>query len=239
MSMTEPTAEPGLGLDRLRDPDAPVRPRTAYVGRLEIQWDPRILEPRPWVAEQSRWGAVLLTDLPPGPVLELCCGAGHIGLLAVAGTHRELVCVDVDPVATTYTEANARRNGLAEQVSTRTETIADAAEHPPAYALVIADPPWVASAETGQFPEDPLRTIDGGADGSALAVDCVRTAARVLAPGGALLLQVGDEAQLDGPVAAAGHEHGLVEVERRRYERGVLALLRRPGELGDRAEHAG
>ena len=73
---------------------------------------------------------------------------------------------------------------------------------------------------------DPLRAIDGGADGSALAVDCVRTAGRVLAPGGALVLQVGTEAQLDGPVAAAGREHGLVEVERRVFERGVLALLR-------------
>ena len=52
----------------------------------------------------------------------------------------------------------------------------------------------------------------------------------MLAPGGAMVLQVGDEAQLDGPVAAAGAEHGLVEVERRVYERGVLALLRRPGD---------
>ena len=221
MAMTEPTTTGHEPVD-----DREVRPRTAYVGRLEIQWDPRILEPRPWTAEQSRWAASLLTDLPQGPVLELCAGAGHIGLLAVAGTRRELVCVDIDPVATEYAAANARRNGLAAQVSTRTESIADAAEHPTSYSLVLADPPWVASAETGRFPEDPLRAIDGGADGSALAVDCVRTAGRVLAPGGALVLQVGTEAQLDGPVAAAGREHGLVEVERRVFERGVLALLR-------------
>ncbi len=243
MAMTEPTSigpsvtgwqetdgvEPGLGLGE----DAPVRPRTAFVGRLEIQWDPRILEPRPWVAEQSRWAALLLADLPPGPVLELCSGAGHIGLLAVAGTRRELVCVDVDPVASRYAAANARRNGLADQVTVRTETIADAAEHPTPYSLVLADPPWVSSHEVTRFPEDPVRAIDGGVDGSALAVECVRTAARVLTPGGALLLQVGNEAQLDGPVAAAGAEHGLVEVERRAYERGVLALLRQPGDAGD------
>ena len=244
MAMTEPTTT-GLAAPATLGPvegpegpegpeglgeDAPVRPRTAFVGRLEIQWDPRILEPRPWVAEQSRWAALLLTDLPPGPVLELCSGAGHIGLLAVAGTRRELVCVDVDPVASRYAADNARRNGLADQVSVRTETIADAAEHPTAYSLVLADPPWVSSHEVTRFPEDPVRAIDGGADGSALAVDCVRTAGRVLAPGGALVLQVGDEAQLDGPVAAAGAEHGLVEVERRVYERGVLALLRRPGD---------
>ena len=61
MSISDPLVEPRAPLDH--------QPRTAFVGRLEIQWDPRVLEPRPWVAEQSRWAALLLTELPPGPVL--------------------------------------------------------------------------------------------------------------------------------------------------------------------------
>lgn len=197
--------------------------RTAYVGRMEIRWDPRILEPRPWTADQSRWAARLLTELPAGPVLELCCGAGHIGLLAVCGTRRGLVCVDIDPVATTYAEENALRNGVT-GVEVRTQTIEDAAADTQRYVLVLADPPWVPSAKTGRFPEDPVRAIDGGADGTDLALMCARTAASVLLPEGLLLLQVGTGEQAD---AVAGAGTGLVEVERRACPGGVLVLLSR------------
>lgn len=198
--------------------------RTSFVGRLEIRWDPRILEPRPWTVEQSRWAARLLTELPEGPVLELCSGAGHIGLATVCGSRRQLVCVDVDPVATTYAEQNAARNGLAGTVVARTGTIQDTAADTERYVLVIADPPWVPSAETGRFPEDPLRAIDGGEAGTDLAVACARTAAAVLVPEGLLLLQVGSEDQVDAVVAASP---GLVEVERRICSGGVLVLLGR------------
>lgn len=199
--------------------------RTAYVGRLEIRWDARVLEPRPWTADQSRWAARLLTALPAGPVLELCCGAGHIGLLAVCGSRRRLVCVDVDPVATSYAEENAARNGIRD-VEVRTQTIQDTAADPERYALVLADPPWVSSADVGRFPQDPLRAIDGGPDGTDLALACARTAAAVLLPEGLLLLQVGTEAQADAVGAA---ETGLVEVDRRVCAGGVLQLLGRAG----------
>lgn len=200
--------------------------RTAYVGRMEIRWDHRILEPRPWTAAQSRWAARLLTELPEGPVLELCSGAGHIGLLTVCGSRRRLVCVDVDPVATAYAEQNAARNGVT-GVEVRTQGVEDAARDAQRYVLVIADPPWVPSAETGRFSEDPLRAIDGGADGTDLALACARTAAAVLEPGGLLLLQLGTGAQVDAVSAAVSP--GLLEVERRTCEGGVLVLLRSAG----------
>lgn len=200
--------------------------RTAYVGRLEIRWDPRILEPRPWTVEQSRWAARLLADLPDGPVLELCSGAGHIGLVAVCGSRRRLVCVDADPVATAYAEQNATRNGLTGTVTVRTATVQETASDPERYVLVIADPPWVPSAETGRFPDDPLCAIDGGVAGIDLALECGRTAEAVLAPEGLLLLQLGAEDQVDAVVAASP---GLSEVERRVCSGGVLVLLRRAG----------
>ena len=66
-------------------------------GGLSIRYDERVLEPRPWTTSQSRWAAELLRDTPPGPLLELCAGAGHIGLLAVAYQPRDLVMVDISP----------------------------------------------------------------------------------------------------------------------------------------------
>lgn len=216
---------PAAGGHDLLDVDPGDR-RTAFVGRLEIAWDPRILEPRPWTADQSRWAARLLTTLPPGPVLELCSGAGHIGLLTVAGTRRELVCVDREPVATAYAADNAARNGIGQQVHARTATIEQVAEEPTRYALVIADPPWVPSAGVDRFPEDPPGAIDGGPDGTDLAVACVRTAARVLLPGGALVLQLGTAEQATGAVADAAAAHGLTVDEVRPCLGGVLVLLR-------------
>ena len=43
---------------------------------LAITWDSRVLAPRAWTMEQSRWAAELAQDVPVGPILELCCGAG-------------------------------------------------------------------------------------------------------------------------------------------------------------------
>ena len=63
-------------------------------GGLRIEYDARVLAPRAWTAAQSRWAAELIRTAPPGPVLELCAGAGHIGLLAVTLAPRPLVCVD-------------------------------------------------------------------------------------------------------------------------------------------------
>ena len=118
------------------------------------------------------------------------------------------------------------RNGVT-GVEVRTQGVEDAARDARRYVLVIADPPWVPSAETGRFPEDPLRAIDGGADGTDLALACARTAAAVLEPGGLLLLQLGTGAQVDAVVTAVAPT--LLEVERRTCEGGVLVLLSRRG----------
>jgi hypothetical protein len=61
---------------------------------LLIEYDDRVLVPRPWTAEQSRWAARLIRTGPPGPVLELCAAAGQIGLLAATLSPRPLVSVD-------------------------------------------------------------------------------------------------------------------------------------------------
>ena len=134
-------------------------------GGLDIAFDDRVLRPRTWTTAQSWWAASLLPDLVEGDVLELCCGAGHIGLLAVAESTRRLVCVDVNPAAADYTRRNAEAAGLEDQVTVREGLIAESLQPGERFAMVIADPPWVPRAETERFPEDPLVAIDGGDDG--------------------------------------------------------------------------
>jgi len=190
---------------------------------LHIEYDERVLQPRPWTAEQSRWAAELIKEAPPGPVLELCSGAGHIGLLAVTLAPRSLVCVDVDPTACHYLRRNAERAGI--RVDVREGDMTEVLDPDEEFAVVIADPPWVSSDDVIRFPEDPRTAIDGGADGLDLVRTCLQVVDRHLAPAGSALLQVGPE-QVDA-VSSLAVASRLRVADVRRYERGALLLLGR------------
>lgn len=201
---------------------------TLAFGPLTIAFDDRVLRPREWTAAQSEWAAELMRTAPDGPVLELCAGAGHIGLLAVSGSDRQLVCVDASAVACDFARDNARDAGMADRVEVREARLETALADDEVYPVVIADPPWVPRAETGRFPEDPLSAIDGGDDGLDVARACLRVIAEHLAPGGSAVLQLGTVAQ----ATALAHEEcfsdgTLTMSELRQHDRGVLARIDR------------
>lgn len=201
--------------------------QTVEIGPLRIRYDDRVLRPRPWTAAQSAWGADLLRSGPEGPVLELCAGAGHIGLVTLAHEPRPLVAVDLNPVACELTLRNAATAGLSELVEVREGAIDAVLRPEERFALVLADPPWVPSADTGRFPEDPLLAIDGGDDGLAVAWACVAAAAAHLVAGGSALLQLGTTAQAARiGERLASYDLRLAEV--RQYDGGVVARLLRP-----------
>ena len=204
-------------------------PKETTFGGLTIEYDDDVIEPRSWTTAQSHWAADLLRTTPEGPLLELCSGAGHIGLLAVTLAPRPLVQVDLNPVACANARANATAAKPAEEVRVvegRMDSVLDPAER---FVGVIADPPWVPSGDTPRFPEDPLLAIDGGPQGLDLARDCVEVAARHLADGGWMLLQIGPEEQVEALQAwLAEPTTPRFEVQEiRPYgDRGVLVLLR-------------
>lgn len=202
---------------------------TMAFGPLTIHFDDRVLRPRPWTAMQSAWAAELLSTAPEGPVLELCAGAGHIGLLAVHGLDRHLVMVDLNPVACEFARANAA--ATSSSVEVREGSMDEVVETHETFALVIADPPWVTSDRTAEFPEDPLIAIDGGVDGMSIAWMCLDVVSRHLDQDGAALLQLGDQRQVDRLGAHLADRPGLrlVPVEVRAHEdRGVVVRLVRP-----------
>lgn len=194
-------------------------------GQLRIGYDRRLLTPRPWTVAQSDWAHELLGGAGPGDVLELCSGAGHIGLHAVRGTGRRLVCVDVEPAAGAWIRRNAEAAGI-DGVEVREGRIDDALRADERFALVIADPPWVPTATVPDFPEDPVGAIDGGPDGLLLARQCLAVASRHLMPGGGLVLQVGSPGQVESLVAET---EGLVLRDTRTFPRGTLVRLDRAG----------
>jgi methylase of polypeptide subunit release factors len=199
---------------------------TMFGGRA-IGHDERVLTPRPWTERQSMWARDLLDEVPAGPVLEVCSGAGHIGLLAVAGTNRTLVQVDADLHACVWASRNARTWAIATDI--RHGPMSEAVMVDERFALILADPPYLPSNDVTRFPEDPLTAIDGGDDGLDLARECLDVISRHLVRAGVALLQLRDEAQGRdlAPDAAA---RGLTIAESRQFDGGAVLLLRRTTE---------
>ncbi|PZF80308.1 methyltransferase [Jiangella anatolica] len=194
-------------------------------GSLSIAFDATVLRPRPWTVHQARWAAELIRAAPPGPVLELCAGAGQIGLLAVAGSDRHLVQVDADPAACRFAGVNAARSGRSRRgrVEVRRAGVDDALRPGERFALILADPPWVPSDAVGRFPDDPVHAIDGGPDGLDVMRRCLTVIGRHLAPGGSAVVQLGTPRQ----ALTVGADSGPLRLQAlRSYRpRGVLALL--------------
>ena len=196
-------------------------------GPLDIVYDEHVLEPRPWTLAQAAWAAELLAVAEPGPLLELCSGAGQIGLAAAALSGRAAVLVDASEHACGFAARNAAAAGLAERVDVRHRPMDQALKAEESFALALADPPYIPSTDTGTFPADPLTAIDGGDDGLHLARLCLRVAGAHLAPGAALLLQLRDAEQADR-LSREPADHGFASVEVRAFPGGgaVLHLCR-------------
>jgi methylase of polypeptide subunit release factors len=192
---------------------------------LRIEYDARVLAPRAWTAAQSRWAAELIRTAPAGPVLELCAGAGHIGLLAVTLAPRPLVCVDNDAVACGFLRRNAAVAGVPVDVR---EGLMDAVlGDDEEFAVIVADPPWVPTSDVGRFPEDPVSAIDGGDDGLDMVRACLDVIDRHLALDGSALLQVGPLDQARRVAELVASYDGLHVVAVRGYERGSLLQIDR------------
>ncbi|MFI5428845.1 methyltransferase [Aeromicrobium sp. UC242_57] len=153
----------------------------------------------------------------------------HIGLAAVSQNRRSLVMVDLNPAACTLAVHNIAAAGMGDRVEVRQGRIDEMLEWDERFSVIIADPPWVPTADIVQFPQDPTIAIDGGADG----LDLARTACAVihahLAIGGSAVLQLGSSEQVDAMDVYLdrdlGSDLGVAEV--RHFDRGVLVRLER------------
>jgi release factor glutamine methyltransferase len=171
------------------------RHRSCYFGPLLIRYDERVLTPRPWTVQQSYWAADICAEAEPGPLLELCAGVGHIGLLSAVLADRNLVQVEADPIAATYARSNAALAGWSHRTEVRNTYLQKALQPDERFVVAIADPPYLRTADIGRWPDDPPMAIDGGADGLDLVTGCLCLAARHLTEAGQLLLQVAGPAQ--------------------------------------------
>jgi release factor glutamine methyltransferase len=169
---------------------------------LPLQLSAATLVPRP---DTETVVALALQMLRAGPdadrprIADIGTGSGAI-LLALLSELPDAVGVgtDISAAALRTASANARDLGLVSALSG-------------GFDLIVSNPPYIRSAEIKDLASevrdhDPLGALDGGGDGLNAYRALIPPAARLLAPGGILALEVGRDQGTDVEqlVAAAG-----------------------------------
>lgn len=172
----------------------------AWFRQLELAVGPGVFVPRPETELLVDAGRGLLRR-PDPLVVDLCAGSGALGL-AVANElpGARVVVVEQDPAALHYLRRNARAQAAAGDPAVRVVD-ADATddallpELSGTVDLVLTNPPYVPAGTplpVDVAGADPDRALYGGADGLAVIRPLIRQAARLLRPGGALVLEHDD-----------------------------------------------
>nr|WP_236023549.1 peptide chain release factor N(5)-glutamine methyltransferase [Bifidobacterium miconis] len=192
---------------------------------LDLAVGPGVFIPRPETETVVQAGLDWLTRnrIATPRVVDLCAGSGAIGLSVVTEVRGAQVwAVELSPDAYRWTERNrdavARRDPLAGYNYTLEQGDATSPLTLPqldgTIDLVITNPPYVPLADIPEQPEvrdhDPdLALYGGSADGVLIPERIIMRAAKLLRPGGALVMEH-DISQGDR-LAAFAHANGFTE----------------------------
>jgi release factor glutamine methyltransferase len=130
-------------------------------------------------------------------ILDLGTGSGAIAIaLARELPAARVVAVDVSPAAAAVATANVERAGVAARVTVVVGAWTSALDAEERFDVIVSNPPYIPTATlAGLAPEvraEPVLALDGGDDGLAAYRALVPQAAAHLAPGGRLLVEVGE-----------------------------------------------
>ncbi|WP_456823340.1 peptide chain release factor N(5)-glutamine methyltransferase [Cellulomonas sp. P5_E12] len=180
---------------RLREPLQHLVGTTGF-RYLTLLVEPGVFVPRPEtevVAQVAIDEAARLTD---PLVVDLCCGAGGIAVaVATEVPGARVVAVDLSPEAVDLTRRNAEHNGATLRVEHG--DVADPtllSELDGTVDVLVANPPYIPPDAEPVDPEvrdhDPdLALYGGGVDGLEVPRAVLRAAARLLVPGGLLVME--------------------------------------------------
>lgn len=171
--------------------------------------EPGVYVPRRQTEALARRAASLLP--PAGMAVDLCTGAGAIAaVMAAARPRARVVATELDPIAARCARHNhveVFEGSLDEPLPAVLRGMVD---------VMTAVVPYVPTDALRLLPRDvqafePQLALDGGADGTDLLVEVVRSAPRWLRQAGWLLLELGgDQAESVGRLF---EEHGFVDID--------------------------
>jgi release factor glutamine methyltransferase len=201
---------------------------------LPFTVSPAVLVPRPETEILVEWAADWLRPGDRDRVVDVGTGSGAIALsLAhLLGTDwgGSITGIDVSPDALRVAERNRAALGVDQRVALRSGSLLR--EEPGPFDLILANLPYLRPEQVDgnrDLAAEPRLALDGGADGLDLVRELLADAPRVLAPGGAIGLEIDpsqtqaaqDLASLTFPQAAvtvlhdlAGHaRHVIIETK--------------------------
>jgi len=181
---------------------------------LPIKLSPATLVPRPdteTVVEFALDIARDEADAMPRRIVDIGTGSGAI-LLALLSEWREATGVgtDISVAALQTANDNAKRLGFAPRASFVACNYTAALS--PMFDLIVSNPPYIRSSDIAELDRevrdyDPLAALDGGADGLDAYREIIPQAARLLAPGGTLIVEAG--CGQSGPISQLMSASGL------------------------------
>jgi ribosomal protein L3 glutamine methyltransferase len=190
----------------LRLIDERVRTRTPAAYLLGEAWlqgfrfyvDKRCIIPRSFIGELLRDAMQPWIAEPQAVtrVLDLCTGSGCLAIIAAHAFDEAAVdAADVSEDALAVAARNIADYGLQDRVRPVHSDLFDALEGE-RYDLILCNPPYVTDDSMERLPpeyrHEPRLALAGGADGMDLVRHIVGLASRHLAPGGMLVVEVGD-----------------------------------------------
>lgn len=166
---------------------------TGFMG-LELRCDERALIPRQDTETLVELALERIKGLKKPRVLDLCCGTGAIGLsVAHYRPDARVLLTDVSGDALSLAEENRRLLG-AGNASLAQGDLFDAASGQ-TFDLILTNPPYLTQQDMDALQREvrlePALALFGGADGLAFYRRIAAQCAGFLAPGGRILLEVG------------------------------------------------
>ena len=212
------TADESTQLDALASRRLAGEPVARILGHkefwgLQLALSPAALVPRPDTETVVELALQMLREgsaSRPPRIADLGTGTGAI-LLALLSELPEArgIGTDISDEALETATANAARLGLAPRASFIRCDYASALTGP--YGLIVSNPPYIRSGDIAGLAvevreHDPLAALDGGPDGLDAYRALIPQAARILAPGAALVVEAGQgqAAQIEALMTAAG-----------------------------------
>jgi release factor glutamine methyltransferase len=215
---------------RAFEPVAYLRGHRDFYGRT-FRVDARVLVPRP---DTETLIEVALDRLRgrdlSARVIDLCTGSGCVAV--TLKLERPTIAVDATDLsadAIAVARDNARRLGAVWNVSFGAgDLFTPRGEPRPVYDLVVANPPYIPTAEIATLQPDikdhePAIALDGGSDGLDLMRRIVEASTRWLRPGGAVALEIG--AGQSAAVRAIFEKNGYSDVRATKDYGGVERVI--------------
>ena len=189
--------------------------------------DQRVLIPRPETELLCAWALDILKDYRDPRVLDLCCGSGCIGLsLKAALPEIRVTLSDISANALAVATENVRRLSLKAEL--HQGDLLDGLL-PGSFELIVCNPPYIPTADCTVLQEEvlfePRNALDGGTDGLDLYRRLIASAAGVLVPGGALMMELGihQADSVSALLSASGYMGIRVRKDLNGIERMILA----------------